>query len=488
MSQSINKIHSKSLIQPSNDEDLYIFNENNRWEKVNNKLYKVYDKHIEDLNISDYNAGDIIVLHDRFTNCIKCSEQIDTERNGGLYPTDEQKYYWFLNNLKIDENYSTNMPNISKEVFLLDANNKNLGEITDHCISQSFINKPCYKNIFSCYIKKSPYTKYFAISIESDNFGIGVYAKFNLDNMTTPSIELLDKNYSDTTHMSSFISDTESNFEEIIFDDEIYYRVYIVAKFNFNSQCRCKLNILNDEGKFKFTVASATKKFGFYASGFQLEHSKDTTKPNVYIPTLYTKNTIKPLTAIYQVYENKFIKKELSKICYFDSVKEFYDANSDKVTLEDYAPSYYNLKVGDIGLVSSIISFANPDIEKNKNIVNRRNSNNNNMDDISAKKIREICGDTILKLGSLNGTSEYEKFPIFSIFYDKKSKEYKFISDNGIYTLSYSSIKKTYKGITNALINNQGYFETWCEKGKGIYKHGFNTGGNYNFWKLNKIR
>ena len=32
---------------------------------------------------------------------------------------------------------------------------------------------------------------------------------------------------------------------------------------------------------------------------------------------------------------------------------------------------------------------------------------------------------------------------------------------------------------------NQGYFETWSSKGDCTFDLGLNTGGGYNFWKIN---
>lgn len=490
MSQSINKIHSKNLIQPSNDEDLYIYNGQNKWVKTNSKIYKVYNKTINDLNVSDYKDGDNIVLHNTFTNHIKYSEYFNMERKCGLNPSKDQKFYWNKNNVFLSESNKTFFSILNNYIGLLDSQNElNSSGNVEHSMSQIFTNKPGKTYVFSCFIKANDlYAQNISLSISSDDFKVGVYSKFSLNNMKTPSIVLLNDNYAETSHMNTFIDNTSANFEKIIIDDDTYYRLYISACFNFNSQCRCKINILNDNNDFLFPVTSLTKKYGIYASGFQLEINDDKDKPSPYVPTFSEVVVTHPISSIYQVYKSNFVEKNASKICYFDSVNEIYDEETGQITLESYKPTYYDISYGDIGIVSSILSFSNTDIEKNKKIVQRRNENSYPYDDISKNKVIEMCSDSALKLGSLEDSKEYNKFPIFTIFYDKKSKEYKFITDTGLKTLNYNSTKKTYHGITNALIHNQGYFETWHDKGKCVYKHGFNTGGNYNFWKLNKLK
>lgn len=500
MSQSINKIHTKQLLSLSNEDDVYQYtNEDGigKWVKINNKIYKFYNTKYNDVinNLNDYNDNDILIFHSKNSNIINSSE--DLIGKGQPLPSDPSTPidFWKFKNVELNELDFIINPYIRENVYALYPTNN-----IDHYISQNFIHNVGKKCIFSCFIHPSSNNGKIALSLNTLSYNVGAYAEFNLSKLDdyssktdNPIIKILDSSYKEIQDANDIIPNdsVDAWCMSYSINDELYYRIYISADINTTSSCSCKLNILNANGDYTYSVSNTSDKFSVYASGFQLERTNDYTTPSLYIPTyLNEKALIKPVEKIYSVFDNGTTKTLLDKsdtnIYYLDTVVE----NNDN-ELESYTPHIYTeIKYGDIAVVNPILSFANDDIEKNKMIVNERNKNSNPNDDISQLKIKEMCNDYVVKLGSLETSKNIQTDDDlkFGIFYDKNTKEYKFISENGLSTLRYNSSKKTNKAIINALINNQGYFETWCEKGKCSYKHGFNTGGGFNFWKANKLR
>lgn len=482
MSQSINKIHSSNLFQPSYDEDIFLHNGDN-WVKSNNSLYKIYDVNIEDLDISSmgWKNNDIVALYKSQTNHILYSEQFLAERNYNKdikNPTLEQQLFWVRQNLSMNSKYALNLPILSTNTPLFDTkNDKGVVGKVEHSISQLVYNKHGRNLIFSCYVKKSvdQSTDNVALTLFSDTYNVGLSAIFNLSSLSYTT---------QGEDVSAGINYVENGD---------YYRIYIIGKFNFHSQIRCKFNILNQNNQFKYESTNTSEKYSIYAFGFQLEEMKDNQTPTAYMTTINKPITKKILHSLYYVMDNKLVEKKGTELRYFDGVTTRYEDGQH--IIESSIPKYPSAGQGDIGIVSSIISFANDKIEENKSIIKYRNNNKDvngkkiTSDDISEAKQIEMLSDGVVKLGSLeDGSKDEDKYPLYSIYYDKKRKEYRFKLQKGFTTLDYSSMQKVYKSITRSLTYNQGFFETWSSKGKCTYKHGFNTGGCYNFWKLNHFK
>lgn len=504
MSQSINKLHSNNLIQPSNDEDLFIYNGND-WVKLDSALYKSYNKDISDIDTSLMNDGDYILLHKSIGNMLLYSENLSKDRKYSTIiknPTKEEKSYWIKNNLSINSQHTIKIPYIYQDVNLLDTmNEKNVVGKVEHSIEQITYKIPMKKVVFSCFVKgmDTLSSENIALSIFSDTYNIGITATFDLISQDVSDVYVNDKNFSQTSaHLNTYkhlITNTSAGIKKITYKGETFYRVYIIGKFDFNSQFRCKLNILNNEKEFKYESSAYKEKYSLYISGFQLEAISDQATPSDYITTKDQEVYKRIPTNLYMLSENTLEEKPNNKVQYFDTLHEVYDSTNKRIILDSYTPEFTNLTRGDIGIVSSILSFTNKDIEKNKKIIEQRNNNVDSLgnkityDDISEEKQEEMLSDGVLKMGSMeNGDGKESNFPLYSIYYDKSKKEYRINMPKGFAKLNYKSIKSVYKSMVKAMTFNQGYFETWCEKGKGIHKLGFNTGGNYNFWKLNRVR
>lgn len=493
MSQSINKIHSASLIQPLNDEDIFYYNGIN-WVKTDSQLYKVYDD-IKSIDVSTMKNNDYVALYKSSTNHILFSEKFNVERkyNKDIKNlTNAQKTFWIKNNLSINSKDSINMPLLQQNMPLFDTkNDKGVSGKVEHSISQLFYNKHNKKLAFSCYVKKSTdlTSNNISLSLFNDTYNIGITAKFDLVNEYASDVMVTNKNYSQIEADS--ISETSASITYLPVYD--CYRVCITGKFTLQSQLRCQLNILNKNNEFKYEATNATEKYSLYISGFQLEVVEEEKFPLPYMTTENKPITKKTFDSLYVVKDGELVISEGNEIKYFDTINEIY--NGEQHIIDSYTPQFNRVFRGDIGVVSSILSFSNDKIKKNKEIIKYRNGNKDNndknisFDDISREKQIEMLTDCVVKLGSLENENDLKKeFPMFSISYNKMLKEYRFKTEKGFVTLDYSSMKKIYKAITRALTYNQGYFETWSSKGKCIFKHGFNTGGGYNFWKLNNHR
>jgi len=507
MSQSINKIHSSNLIQPSNDEDLYIY-ANSKWIKLENTLHKFYNKNIDLLDKSQFKEGDYIALYNKKKNHICYSEIITKERNYNKLsktPTKDEKYYWVRNNINVNSKYTFELPYTYQNMLLLETMNESkVNGPVEHSMSQIFYNKHMKTMCFSCYVKNlnNSSDNNVLLSLFSDTYNVGIYATFLLnDNNPRTTIEplIVDKSYyQNSSHLNKFkslISNMSANIEKITINDNIYHRIYITGKFDFVSQFRCQLNILNRKNDIFYESTATTEKYSLYASGFQLEEVDKTLTPTTYITTRDKPIQLNILNNIYRCINGELSPINNCNIHYFDTIKEVYSEEDDRIYIESYTPQLDFVYTNDIGVVSSILSFSNTEIEKNKKIINDRNTNKDSRgdilysDDISEIKQQEMLSDGVVRLGSMDdGKDKSNEYPLYSIYYDKKLKEYRFNKENGFVTFKYKSLKPIYKSILNALTFNQGYFETWSSKGKSINKHGFNTGGGYNFWKLNKHR
>ena len=492
MSQSINKIHSLNLIQPSNDEDIFVY-DGEYWKKQDISLYKYSDVNVSNIDTSEMEKNDIIALYKSQTNHILYSENFNAVRQYDRRYADKltsvQKLYWVTEHISFSEKDKVQLPNLSQPTDLMYTRNEmvngkqNLDKV-EHSISQYVYNKHNRKIAFSCYVKKpsDTATDRVALTIFSNAYNIGITSTYNLSDGTCQSPIIMDKNRNEVS--SSLIEDTEAGIEYLEKSD--CYRIYIIGKIKVHTQFKCQFNILNKNGEFKYVSTNSTEKYSLYVSGFQLEEMSDNTKPTEYMTTLNKPITKKMLHSLYNVY-NLSEPRKSSTIRYFNSIRTYYD-NDGYIKIESSDPQYTNNKLGDIGLVASILSFANDKIEENKIIIKERNTNKETYDDISEEKQIEMLSDGVVKLGSLENVSKDNNYPLYSIYYDKDKKEYRFKLKNGFATLDYSTVKKVYKSITRALTYNQGYFETWSSKGKCSFKHGFNTGGGYNFGKINQYR
>lgn len=503
MSQSINKIHSNNLIQPANDEDLYIYN-GSEWVKRDYSLHKVYDTDISSLDISSMNDGDYILNHKVVGNMLLYSENFTKERktnNGIKNPTKEEKYVWVKNHISINQTYTTKIPFVYQNINLLETMNetKVTGKV-EHSLEQLVYKIPMKKVAFSCFVKlpDSISSEKVALSMFSDNYNIGITSIFNLSLETASSVQINDKNFSTTaSHLSTYrnmIEDVSAGIEKFEYNDNIFFRIYIMGKFNCTSQFRCKMNILNKNSEFKYESSATKEKYSLYISGFQLEEISDSLLSD-YITTKEKPITKRIACGCYTIEDGKISENQDISVHYLDKVQERYDEKTDRVLVSSYSPKLNNLHRSDIGVVSSIISFSNNDIEKNKEIIQRRNTNKDvygeylTYDDISKEKQQEMLSDGVLKLGMLeDGKGLESKYPEYSIFYDRKLKEYRINNPRGFATFHYKSNKERNRAIIKSMTFNQGYFETWSSKGKCTFKHGFNTGGNYNFWRINKHR
>ena len=98
--------------------------------------------------------------------------------------------------------------------------------------------------------------------------------------------------------------------------------------------------------------------------------------------------------------------------------------------------------------------------------------------------------------GIILGNNFTEDDPLYTFYYDEYDRIYKIkVPSDNDYDYEYVELKtfseETNKMIiTKALIYNQGYFETYCERSNFVpsYEFGFNTGGNCNFWKTHYLK
>ena len=237
MSQSINKIHSNNLIQPANDEDLYIYN-GSEWVKRDYSLHKVYDADISSLDISSMNDGDYILNHNTIGNLLLYSENFTKERkiNDNIKnPTKEEKYIWVKNHISINQTYTTKIPFVYQNINLLETMNetKVTGKV-EHSLEQLVYKIPMKKVAFSCFVKlpDSISSEKVALSMFSDNYNIGITSIFNLSLETASEVQINDKNFSTTApHLSTYknmIEDVSAGIEKFEYNNNIFFRIYIM--------------------------------------------------------------------------------------------------------------------------------------------------------------------------------------------------------------------------------------------------------------------
>lgn len=496
MSQSISKIHPSQTLKTHLDGNVYYYNNDHKWVRSNIEIHKIYDKTVNDIKNMDVKLNDYIFLYKKTTNHIKFSEDytryIDSSIINNSSYTDEQKYYWVTKNMNISTDTS-HIPDLSKGAQKINTVYKSGNE--------SSISQICYTTnneylTFSVYLKRddSIPTNYVALSLMSDTYNVGVSVKADLltineSTQLTPII--MDNNYNtssqDITNNKHILSSYSGGIDVSTLDDGSQcYRLYICCKFDAYQQTRCKLNILDRVGNYTYNLNSSIYKL--YIGGFQLEKYIDTLhKPSNYIVTYNDKpNSMNSLDKTWVVIdENKNVQERTHKLFYSNILKETYDYDDNMFVATNIEPIIKNQSIGDIMVVTSILSFANK-IEENKERVRRRNTNVDTKtkllittDDIPEEDVKRLTTDCAVQFGDSTNVND----PLYSIHYSNTDKNYKIKVSSTDYNVFKINKKTNNDKIIKAMTYNQGIFETWSEKGKCRYRHGFNTGGGKNFWK-----
>lgn len=496
MKQSISKIHPLNTLKTNFDGNVYYYNNDKKWAKSSIKIHKAFNKTLDDIKNMDVNINDYVFLYDKKTNYIKYSEDYTRYINANIINdskyTDEQKYYWVIKNLNIS-NETSNIPTLSKPISKFNTMYKDGNE--------SSISQICYTTnndnlTFSVFLKKdeSLPTNWVSISLMSDTYNVGVSIKVDISSITksqslTPMI--IDNEYntssSNITNNENILSNYSGGIEYYISEEYgIYYRLYICCKFNAYQQTRCKLNILDANGNYTYNVGSAIYKL--FIGGFQLEKNKIAPNPpSTYILTYNDKpNSMNIFQKMYVVVDDdKNVQERSHKLFYATSLKEFYDSENNIIYADSIVPSISTKSVGDVVVVTSILSFAN-DIDENTKRINKRNTNKDSktkllitIDDIPESEIKRLTTDCAVQFGDKSSSDD----PINSIHYNYNDKNYKIKKSQTEYDVFKVNDKSNYTKIVKAMTYNQGYFETWSEKGNCRFRHGFNTGGGQNFWK-----
>ena len=473
MTSSINFIHSNEKIDIGNGDYIYklkSINGKNYWiQETESNLFRVYSNTSfgsYDLSSIPYKKSDYILAYNKSYNYINHSEN--------FLNNVEQKDIWVNHCVQKSVYNSINISNLKTPIYGIITQVPLNSKITDSYISQSVYTNSLDVlkfSVYVCALKKSHSTN-IALSLHGDSSDCGVYVKTNFQNPQSIEKLILDKNYNiksnDYLNRNSMASITQVEST----DSYDVYKLSLVVRFDKTQQTSCKLNLLNKNGGFNFEY-NTNQTTPIFASGFQLElfNNIDNLEDVLISNTPYVyNNTDKPVSQTYldKIY---FVNGHIGPNNHIIISPQPIDVNihyalsgnntiltydmNNYICLENIQPNISNSNINDILLMSNVLDLSS----------------------------------NIVKFGS---TKDTINDPLYSIYYDKSEKVYKIkmeeYFDNGKNNVRYDVLQSN-KSISNtrkmvqSLIYNQGYFETWSNKGKCVYKHGYNTGGGHNFWK-----
>ncbi len=482
MAQAINRIHPKNTLISTFDNAIYQYQDTiGVWQKNNSiKYYKVFD--IDPLTLNPeqegFEVGDFILSYKSKYNHIKFSENII---NNLRQESNEYNKQW-LCSMEVEKGnqYNTCMltsdakyilPNNYDYATLLSSKNKSTTD-TDHSLFQYLYPNTLKTYVFSTYIKieEESSSNNVSLSMFNDTYDIGIFGEYDLSDASgfdssgykylTPVY--LDSNYQPKTHLTGdneVFKNVKIGIQRITIDESLYFRLFVIARITSASQVSLKLNLRDINKSYKYNSKTGNK-MSVYIGGFQLEELDEAVlKPDAYIASKSSTPTrLKLFHELYTVENYQGIKRIVvsgNSVYYIEDVKERLISTSatSYVIAESFKPEIPEPMNKDIAIVPSLISFS------------EENSSN------------------VVKLGD----NYHSEDPLYTIYYNKDLQEYRIKLDDGYHTLRYKSDKKNRTAMVKSMIFNQGYFETWSRQGKCDHRHGFNTGGCYNFWKLNKI-
>lgn len=480
MAVSINRIHSENKIIASSD-DLYYRYTQSGWLKENIEKYeKYFDVNVDEINLSDKNIEDKILMYSKKTNDFLYSDTYDgkpIDKSIDIIKTDELNYIesktyniWDGNNLIITP-YSYVFPNGSKSYNFNTQNYES--NICAHFVQQSFYTSTKNYYVFSTFIKPESggVNTYLSLGVHNFSCGFGPYAKINLNDYhdydedgyaEINDIVYLNNNFDvinlDNIVIKKYYPNVSAGIQ-LIDDgnDNVYYRLFLKISTECAGKCFYRINVLNANGDFKYNSIINNEYYTVYAGGSQLEKRKlilddellNKIRPWDYISTIEKPKSYRTLDKIYTVKRNSETStKELRDL----GNKIYYLKNAPR-TINDIKKEIKNPNIGDIAVVPTMISFTQ--------------KNNGETDSY----------DTAVVLGKKPGDEDG------AIYFDSENMCYKIKNGEKWQVLANTHSNKEFNKILLSMLFNQNRFETWCKQQYGfVNRYGINTGGASNFW------
>ena len=516
MAQAINIIHPESSILNKDDNTIFRYNGID-WIKIDSiKLYRFRDILLSDLglNPSDYSYNDYFEFSSTYTNnCIQSELLSDSS-------------FWIKNNVTITQSSDFfSFPDNKNSAFLMRMTNSDTP--TSYSLTQQFRSKLTKHYFFSMFVKNITSTTHskIAITVRNNSYNCIISAPVDLNNLVWNTntldlnVEFIDgTTFNPRQDMSKFFKDVHAHITRIFKDGEYYYRLSIGFEVLLSSIISAGLHLLNDEGEYLFTTpASAIR---FYTSGAQMEISDMLTTT----PAPYMISYDKPVqnivtTSLYGIkevdYQKQFVLLENNKIHF---IEEYTESNNRGIRkLLTSKPSITDYIEGDIAVVESVISFGTTSLNIKKTYskwmaytyykigdyatylgnLYRCTTTHTSVKSFPDTKTNAQDGDVrmweLIADAVGLGFNKNDSLPNDCICYNPSDGTYRIkkttdFGDQWL-ILKYQCDQVRIQALVKSILFGQGLFETWDEQSyvNVRYLTGFNTGGNYNFFKLKKI-
>lgn len=444
--------------------------------------YKFYDININDLNPYNYNEDDYIITHKSIINYLKYSESFKKEEC-----KINDMSVWKFKYLSSYDSSEYKFPNTSKYAIKIQTNNSNTDGPTEHSLSQYFYTNTNEYYIASCYVKQvSETTNNLSFQFFNDSYGVGVSAKFDLNNnedyindYKSVDTTFIDKNFNETSVdvTDHFYNCTAGIYRINSDSNERYFRLVIKCSCDFFSQMRVKLLILNNNSDYQYSSREGEELYLIYTNAFQLEkypvklradfnneedynaylNDLKDKEPSPYIVTTNNNSVLKIFDKMYRVNFLQNVKsfKELSgnKVYYIYDIKEHTETTESGVkhVLDSYKPSFEPIS-DDIALVPSLLAFTS---SKDKNYFltcQTYGGSTGIAKAYDALKVSPKNGQYVLVKHDENHNGKKSIYQysnnvwLYVLFDDSILKlGDTYISDNPAYTLNYDVMTSSYK-------------------------------------------
>lgn len=463
MTNSIIRDHTKSTIQSYNSGKCFILNNYGFWIPFTGNIIKTYDKTIDEI-ISTYKNKwenyDLVLSHKSVTNLLSYSENFEENK---ISDSNYDKKYWNTTSMTLGSS-TFNMPELMNEApsFLPKAKDNTEKNIYQVCYPNT------YRQTTSSMFIHYPYStlnRYVSLTLFNTTYNFGVSVIVNINDYKSKSLGIHDispiiidstfKTITDTK-ITSMVSNMVGKIEKLTYNSKDYYRLSVSATINCGGGYKLQFNQLGNNKEVIWSSSESDSSFRCFISGFQME--QDVTTPSFYICSLKkNKTTLRLLDKVYRV-----VDKTLSNPLEETNGKVYYPISYKSIEKEyntdyEFTPDIKSPHVGDVAIIREIVSFSNK------------------------------TQSSIVTLGySTNSTDN-----MGSIHYDYNSSNYFVKNGNDDKPFKVLKSNKSHNmKIIHAMTLNQGEFETWSQQAKPteyVFEHGFNTGGGYNFYFINKL-
>lgn len=510
MIQAINFNHPESSIMSINDNVIFRYNGIDWVKNDDIKLYRYVNVKLEDLglNPNDYSFNDYFEFSTPYNNnCIQSELLSD--------------YHWSKKNVSVSTSPDFfSFPNNRNPAFLIRVNNTDTP--SSYFIGQEFQSKLKKHYMFSMFIKNITSTDHskIAISIKDASYNVILTASVDLSEIEwdnnkaslDDNILLLDGTTFEQRpeEISQYFSNTSAQIERILKDEEYYYRISLGFKINNYTIIHAGLHLLDDDGNYLYTAS--TSSIRFYTSGGQMEINDYKISDTAPYMLTYSKPVYHIITtALYGIklvnYTKQFALLTNNKIHFIESYTESNNKGIRKMLSSE--PIIKDRYDGDIAVVQCVINFGSTSLNIKKqydkwtsrtyykigdyvtylnNLYKCRIAHTSPVHFIDSISNWEIIVD-----GVGVGFMRNDSLPNNCIYYDSDENVYRIkkttTEGDQWLALGYQGKQVRRRAMIKAMLFGQNEFETWDEQSYIYpeYNTGYNTGGNYNFFKLKKI-